>query len=68
MNDDDVDQPYKTPYLLQQAGILFCLENEGDQEENATRNLPFMAGTAVTYGLSQEQALEAITSNTRKKF
>jgi imidazolonepropionase-like amidohydrolase len=66
MTDDDIDQPYKTPYLLQQAGILFCLENEGDQEENASRNLPFMAGTAVTYGLTQEQALESITANAAK--
>lgn len=66
MPDDDVDQPYKTPYLLQQAGILFCLQNDGDQEENASRNLPFMAGTAVTYGLTQEQGLESITSNTAK--
>jgi len=61
-----VDQPYKTPYTLQHAGILFCLENEGDQEENASRNLPFMAGTTVAYGLTQEQALEAITLNTAK--
>ncbi len=66
MTDDDVDQPYKTPYILQQAGILYCLENEGDQEENASRNLPFMAGTTVAYGLTPEQALEAITSNTAK--
>ncbi len=66
MPDDDVDQPYKTPYLLQQAGILYCLENEGDQEENASRNLPFMAGTTVAYGLTQEQALEAITINAAK--
>lgn len=66
MPDDDIDQPYKTPYILQNAGILFCLENAGDQEQNASRNLPFMAGTAVAYGLTQEQALEAITSSTAK--
>jgi imidazolonepropionase-like amidohydrolase len=66
MNDDDIDQPYKTPAILQNAGILFCLENEGDQEENASRNLPFMAGTAITFGLTAEQGLDAITSNTAK--
>lgn len=31
-----------------------------------TRNLPFMAGTATAYGLTKEQALKAITSNTSK--
>jgi Amidohydrolase family len=66
MPDDDIDQPYKTPGILQNAGILFCLENEGDQEENASRNLPFMAGTAIAYGLTPEQGLESITSNTAK--
>jgi len=66
MNDDDIDQPYKTPVILQNAGILFCLENDGDQEENASRNLPFMAGTAITFGLTPEQGLDAITSNAAK--
>jgi imidazolonepropionase-like amidohydrolase len=66
ITDDDVDHPYKTPYLLQKAGILFCLENDGDQEENASRNLPFMAGTAIAFGLTLEQGLDAITSNTAK--
>ncbi len=66
MTDDDIDQPYKTPAILQNAGILFCLENDGDQEENASRNLPFMAGTAITFGLTPEQGLDAITSNTAK--
>jgi imidazolonepropionase-like amidohydrolase len=64
--DDDLDEPYKLPYQLQQAGILFCLENSGDQEQNATRNLPFLAGTASTYGLSKEEAIESITLNAAK--
>ena len=66
MNDDDIDQPYKTPALLQKAGILFCLENDGDQEENACRNLPFMAGTAITFGLTPDEALKTITYYTAK--
>jgi imidazolonepropionase-like amidohydrolase len=64
--EDDVDLPYKLPYLLQKAGILFCLNNEGDMEAMGTRNLPFMAGTAAAYGLTKEQALRAITLNTAK--
>ncbi len=64
--EDDVDQPYKLPYLLQKAGVLFCLNNAGDMEVPQTRNLPFLAGTTAAYGLTKEQALSAITLNTAK--
>ncbi|MBI2967578.1 MAG: amidohydrolase family protein [Bacteroidetes bacterium] len=64
--DEDANLPYRLPYLLQKAGILFCLQNEGDQEATQTRNLAFYAGTAVAYGLSKEEALAAITLNTAK--
>lgn len=64
MQDDDIDQPFKTPFLLQQAGVLFAI---GDTDENSRgRNLMFNAGTAATYGLTKEQALQAITLNTAK--
>jgi len=63
-NEEDVNQPYKTPAVLQKAGVLFCLSiNDGFWQE---RNLPFMAGTAAAYGLTQEEALATITSNTAK--
>jgi imidazolonepropionase-like amidohydrolase len=62
--DDDVDQPFKTPEVLQKAGVLFALnDNHG---ESRYRNLMFDAGTAVAYGLTKEQALEAITLNAAK--
>lgn len=64
--DADVDQPYKTPAMLQQAGVLFCIQNEGDQETHQTRNLAFLAGTASAYGMTKEEALAAITSNPAK--
>jgi hypothetical protein len=64
--EDDVDQVYKLPYLLHKAGILFCLNNAGDQEATNTRNLPFIAGTAAAYGLTKEQALRAVTLNAAK--
>lgn len=63
MQDDDVDQPYKTAAQLQKAGILFCISNEGFWQQ---RNLPFNAGTAGAYGLSKEEALSAITLNAAK--
>jgi len=62
--DDDVDQPYKTPASLQKAGVLFALNDTHD--ESRYRNLSFNAGTAATYGLTKEQALQAITLNAAK--
>ncbi|HSH67730.1 MAG TPA: amidohydrolase family protein [Bacteroidia bacterium] len=64
--EDDVDQSYKLPYLLQKAGILFCLNNAGDQEATGARNIAFLAGTAAAYGLTKEQAIQAVTLNTAK--
>jgi imidazolonepropionase-like amidohydrolase len=62
--DDDVDQPFKTPYLLQKAGVLFALS---DADENTRgRNVMFNAGTAVAYGLNKEEALSSITLNAAK--
>ncbi|MES2622507.1 MAG: amidohydrolase family protein [Bacteroidota bacterium] len=59
-DDADIDQPFKTPAQLQKAGVLFSLSiPNGFWQE---RNLMFMAGTAVAYGLTKEQALSAITS------
>jgi len=62
--DDDVDQPYKTPAQLLKAGVLFALND--DHDETRYRNLMFNAGTAAAYGLTKEQALQAITLNTAK--
>jgi imidazolonepropionase-like amidohydrolase len=62
--DDDVDQPYKTAALLQKAGVTFAINDEDGQTRG--RNLAFNAGTAVAYGLTKEQALQAITLNAAK--
>ena len=64
--DDFPNAPYERPYKLQQAGILFCLENSGDMEAMNSRNLPFLAGTAWAYGLTEEEAVATITLNTAK--
>lgn len=61
LQDDDIDQPYKTAAMLQKAGVLFSITD--DDPQNRGRNLPFNAGTAVAYGLTKEQALQAITLN-----
>src|SRR6476646_8390515 len=64
MQDDDVDEAYKAPYLLQQAGVMYCISDA--DEMSRYRNLAFNAGVAVAYGLTKEQALEAITLSPAK--
>jgi imidazolonepropionase-like amidohydrolase len=64
MIDDDIDQPYKTPALLQKAGVLFAIND--DDGNSRHRNLAFNAGTACAYGLTKEEALTAITLNAAK--
>ncbi len=60
-SQEAVDMPYKTPAILQKAGIKYCLCTNGGWQ---IRNLPFMAGTTAGYGLTKEQALQSITKNT----
>ena len=62
--DDDFDQPYKTAAQLQKAGVLFAINDSHD--ESRYRNLMFNAGTAAAYGLTREQALQAITLSAAK--
>ncbi len=62
--DDDIDQPYKTPAVLQKAGVLFAITDE--DETTTGRNLMFNAGTAAAYGLTKEEALQTITLNAAK--
>jgi imidazolonepropionase-like amidohydrolase len=64
--EDDIDLPFKLPAMLQKAGVLFALQNEGDMERMGTRNLPFYAGTAVAYGLPYEEAVRSLTQSPAK--
>ena len=52
--------------LLVDKGVLVGLEVSGQMERMNARNLPFYAGTTVAHGLTKEQALQLITSNTAK--
>lgn len=56
--DSDIDQPFKNPALLADAGVTFAISHGGYWEQ---RNLPFTGGTAVAYGLDYEKAIEAMT-------
>ncbi len=63
--DEAVDLPYRMPGILQKAGILVGLSYA--DEWWRTRNLPFLAGTAAGFGISdREEALKMVTSNTAK--
>lgn len=62
--EDPVDLPFKIPFLLYQQGIKFCIQNEGDMEAMNARNIPFLAGTAMAYGLPEEEAIKAVSLNT----
>jgi len=62
--DDDYDQPFKTPATLQKAGVLFAINDE--HGETRYRNLMFNAGVAAAHGLTKEQALQAITLNSAR--
>lgn len=64
--DDAVDQPYKTGAALQKAGVLFTISQDSGDGFFQQRNLPFQAGTMAAYGLSKEEALQAITLNAAK--
>ena len=61
--DDDIDLPYKMPYLLQKAGVAYCISVGGFWQ---VRTLGYNAGQAVSYGLTKEEALMAITSSPAK--
>jgi imidazolonepropionase-like amidohydrolase len=61
--DEDVDQPFKTPAMLHDAGVLFCQGHKGFWQN---RNLAFQAGQAVPFGLPYEAAVQSLTLNTAK--
>ncbi|MBK6901335.1 MAG: amidohydrolase family protein [Saprospirales bacterium] len=56
--DEAVDQPFRTPSQLKEAGVLFCISAEAFWQQ---RNLPFQAGQAAGHGLDREAAVQAIT-------
>ena len=62
--DDPVDLVYRLPKLLSDRGVKFCLENSGSMEAMNARNIPFLAGTAMSYGLTEEEAIKSVTLST----
>jgi imidazolonepropionase-like amidohydrolase len=55
---DPYDSAYACPAKLHAAGVRFCIRSNGDSN---TRNLPYHAAMAASYGLPAEEALKAVT-------
>ena len=59
---EPIHTPYKVPFLLQQSGVPFCISlDPGYPMDGHVRTLPDEAMRSVTWGLSKDQALRAIT-------
>jgi len=59
---EQVHLPYKTPYLLKEGGVQFCLNTRiGYPHDGNVRNLPNEAMRAAAYGLTKPEALRSIT-------
>jgi imidazolonepropionase-like amidohydrolase len=57
-SDEALDLPFSLPAILKKSEIPFAISVP---EFWQVRNLAYQAGTAVAYGISKEDALEAIT-------
>ena len=59
---EDYDQAYKSPALLYQAGVQFCIASSGSAgSAYKVRNLPNHAAMAAAYGLPKDIALRSVT-------
>ena len=58
--DADIDQTFRRPAELIAAGLKVGLTT-GTREPSGSRNFPFMAGSAVAYGVGKEAAITMIT-------
>jgi imidazolonepropionase-like amidohydrolase len=55
---DPYDSPFACAAKLHEAGVRFCIRSTGSSN---TRNLPYEAAMAVSYGLPAEEGLKAVT-------
>lgn len=63
-SSEPIDMPFKLASILKEAGILFGFDCSGEFTE--VRNLPFIAGTALGYGLRYEDVIQGLTLNQAK--
>jgi imidazolonepropionase-like amidohydrolase len=55
---DPYDAPFAAAAKLHEAGVKFCIRSGGTTN---TRNLPYEAAMAASYGLPVEEALKSVT-------
>jgi imidazolonepropionase-like amidohydrolase len=55
---DPYDAPFACAARLSEAGVRFCIRSAGSSN---TRNLPYEAAMAVSYGLPPDDGLKAVT-------
>jgi len=62
-NYDPYDAPYANAAKLHAAGVKFAIRSgsAGPDQATAARNVPFEAGTAVAFGLPEEEAIKSVT-------
>lgn len=58
---DAYDAAYALPAELHRAGLRYCIATQGRFGATNVRNLPYHAASAVAFGLSDDEALKAIT-------
>ena len=59
---EPIHTPYKVPFLLYESGVHFCISlDPGYPMDGHVRTLPDEAMRSVTWGLTKDQALRAIT-------
>jgi imidazolonepropionase-like amidohydrolase len=58
--DDPPDALFSLPAKLAAAGVRYCIADGGRDSTNE-RNLPFEAAHARAFGLSEDEALKAVT-------
>ena len=56
--EDGYDAAFRLPAILAENNIPFALSDNGSWQQ---RNLPFLAGTARAFGLSETDAIKALT-------
>ena len=59
---EDYDAPMRVPLALHEAGVTFCIaDNGGSMAAANARNLPYEAARAAAFGLPRDIALKSVT-------
>ncbi|AMV31208.1 hypothetical protein VN12_03755 [Pirellula sp. SH-Sr6A] len=66
--DAPYDAIYALPAQLEAAGVRYCIGTDGRFGASMVRNLPYHAATSVAFGLSESQALRAVTLSAAEIF